>query len=162
LIRINSCKPDFRYGRGRLNVDLLLMALLDLEALRRSPVTHEPFSFTIVRDFVPSANAAAIRADFPLIAYPGLLPVEATDFGPHFGALIEELRSEPTARAFSEMFDIDLIGCPMMVTVRGRCQQRDGRIHTDSTAKLVTALLYSTTPGTRRAAVCDCCVKPTT
>ena len=29
-----------------------------------------------------------------------------------------------------------------MITVRGRCQDRDGRIHTDSTAKLVTALLY--------------------
>jgi SM-20-related protein len=29
-----------------------------------------------------------------------------------------------------------------MITVRGRCQGKDGRIHTDSTAKLVTALLY--------------------
>jgi Rps23 Pro-64 3,4-dihydroxylase Tpa1-like proline 4-hydroxylase len=29
-----------------------------------------------------------------------------------------------------------------MVTLRGRCQEKDGRIHTDSEAKLVTALLY--------------------
>ena len=29
-----------------------------------------------------------------------------------------------------------------MITVRGRCQERDGRIHTDSECKLVTALRY--------------------
>ena len=29
-----------------------------------------------------------------------------------------------------------------MITVRGRCAERDGRIHTDSECKLVTALLY--------------------
>jgi hypothetical protein len=118
------------------------MALLDLGALVRAPLTRDPFTFTVVRDFVPPANAEAIRGDFPAIAYPGLLPVEATEFGPRFGELIEELQSEPVARAFSEKFDIDLVGRSTMITVRGRCQERDGRIHTDSTAKLVTALLY--------------------
>ena len=81
------------------------MALLDLGALVRAPLTRDPFTFTVVRDFVPPANAEAIRGDFPAIAYPGLLPVEATEFGPRFGELIEELQSEPVARAFSEKFD---------------------------------------------------------
>lgn len=118
------------------------MALLDLEALRQAHVTHEPFSFTVVPDFIPAVSAAAIRTDFPPIAYPGLLPVEATAFGPRFGELIQELRTEAVARTFSEKFDIDLAGRSMMITVRGRCQERDGRIHTDSETKLVTALLY--------------------
>jgi SM-20-related protein len=118
------------------------MALLDLPALRRAQVTHDPFSFTVVPDFVTPTNAAAIRQDFPAIAYPGLLPVEATSFGSAFADLIAELRSAAVARAFSETFDIDLTGHPTMITVRGRCQAKDGRIHTDSTAKLVTALLY--------------------
>jgi SM-20-related protein len=118
------------------------MALLDLDAFRRATTTHDPFSFTVVPDFVEPTNASAVLADFPPIAYPGLLPVEATHFGPHFRDLIEELQSENVARAFSEKFDIDLVGRATMVTVRGRCQQRDGRIHTDSEAKLVTALLY--------------------
>jgi Rps23 Pro-64 3,4-dihydroxylase Tpa1-like proline 4-hydroxylase len=30
-----------------------------------------------------------------------------------------------------------------MVTVRGRCTARDGRIHTDSETKLITMLLYT-------------------
>ncbi|WP_244890739.1 2OG-Fe(II) oxygenase [Acidocella aminolytica] len=44
--------------------------------------------------------------------------------------------------AFSEKFGQDLRGRPTMVTLRGRAQEKDGRIHTDSEAKLVTALLY--------------------
>jgi SM-20-related protein len=118
------------------------LSLVDLEALRRTPATRDPFFFTIVPDFVEPGQAKAIRRDFPAIAYPGLLPVEATDFGPRFGRLIEELRSAPVARVFSEKFEIDLVGRPTMITVRGRCQARDGRIHTDTAAKLVTALLY--------------------
>jgi hypothetical protein len=118
------------------------MALLDLDALRRAPLTREPFAFTMVPHFVGPVNAQAVRADFPNIAYPGLLPVEATRYGPHFGELIQELQSEPVARTFSETFDIDLTGRSTIITVRGRCQPKDGRTHTDSTAKLVTALLY--------------------
>ena len=29
-----------------------------------------------------------------------------------------------------------------MVTVRGRCQQKDGRIHTDTETKIITLLIY--------------------
>ena len=29
-----------------------------------------------------------------------------------------------------------------MSTVRGRCQQKDGRIHTDSKSKIITVLIY--------------------
>ena len=68
--------------------------------------------------------------------------MEAARFGPRFGDLIRELQSETVALAFSEKFDIDPVGRPTMITVRGRCEEREGRIHTDSTAKLVTALLY--------------------
>jgi hypothetical protein len=118
------------------------MGFLDLEALRSAAVTTDPFSFTVVRNFVPPETAAAIRRDFPAIAYPGLLPVEATHYGPRFGDLIKELQSDAVAAAFSATFGLDLVGCPTMITVRGRCQERDGRIHTDSECKLVTALLY--------------------
>ena len=118
------------------------MALLDLDALQRAQVAHDPFDFTVVPDFVNAVSAAAVRGDFPFINYPGLLPVEATSFGPRFGDLIRELQTAAVAKVFSEKFDIDLVGRPMMITVRGRCQEKDGRIHTDSVAKLVTALLY--------------------
>ena len=46
------------------------------------------------------------------------------------------------AAVFSEKPGLDLIGRPAMITVRGRCQERDGCIHTDVESKMVTALLY--------------------
>ncbi len=118
------------------------MSLLDLEALARAPLVRDPFNFTIVEDAVRPADAAAIREDFPDIEDSGLLPVEATNYGPSFGQLIEDLQSEEVARAFSEKFGVNLVGRPQMITVRGRCAIKDGRIHTDSETKLITVLIY--------------------
>ena len=122
------------------------MPLIDLEAFRAAPLTRDPFTFTIVRQAIRPADAADIRADFPAIADSGLLPVEATTPGPRFSQLIEELQSEEVARAFSEKFDVDLTGRPQMITVRGRCSLRDGRIHTDTESKLITVLIYFNEP----------------
>ena len=118
------------------------MPLIDLEAFRAAPLMRDPFTFTIVRQAVRPADAADIRADFPAIADSGLLPVEATRPGPRFSQLIGELQGEEVARAFSEKFDVDLVGRAQMITVRGRCSSRDGRIHTDTESKLITVLIY--------------------
>jgi hypothetical protein len=118
------------------------MAILDLAAFQQTPLTTAPFHYMVVPAFVPEAAAQEVRQDFPAIEYPGLLPVEATSPGPAFMALINELTGPAVTAAFSEKFGVDLTGRPTMVTVRGRCQEKDGRIHTDSEAKLVTALLY--------------------
>ena len=118
------------------------MSLIDLDAFLQAPLVREPFNFTVVNNVVRPADGAAIRADFPEIADSGLLPVEATHFGPKFRQLIDELKSEEVARAFSEKFRVNLVGRPQMITVRGRCSAKDGRIHTDSEAKLITVLIY--------------------
>jgi hypothetical protein len=118
------------------------MSLLDLKALRQAPLVRDPFNFTIVKNAIRPADAAAIREDFPDIEDSGLLPVEATHYGPSFGQLIEDLQSEEVARAFSEKFGVNLVGRPQMITVRGRCAIKDGRIHTDTETKLITVLIY--------------------
>ena len=118
------------------------MSLLDFEALQLAPLSREPFTFTVVQNAIRPADAAAIRDDFPEIEDSGLLPVEATHHGPLFRRLIEELKSEETARAFSEKFGVNLVGRPQMITVRGRCAAKDGRIHTDTPTKLITVLIY--------------------
>lgn len=118
------------------------MPLLRLDALQEAPLARDPFSYTVVRDFVAPADAEAIQADFPTIGHAGLLPVEATRAGPSFTALIEALRGRDLARAMSDKFGIDVTDKSVMITVRGRCAERDGRIHTDSACKLITALLY--------------------
>ncbi|HEX3524897.1 MAG TPA: 2OG-Fe(II) oxygenase, partial [Stellaceae bacterium] len=44
--------------------------------------------------------------------------------------------------AVEEKFGLDLDSRPTMVTVRGRSDGKDGRIHTDSESKIITLLLY--------------------
>ena len=118
------------------------MALLDLEAFRQAKLATEPFNYIVVPGFLHASTAQAVRRDFPDIQYPGLLPVEATTPGPAFATLICELTGPEMTAAVSEKFGTDLTAQPTMVTLRGRAQEKDGRIHTDSEAKLVTALLY--------------------
>jgi len=120
--------------------------MLDLVALRGAPLATEPFRYTIVPRVMSQADAATVQADFPKIADSGLLPVEATQPGPAFHRFVAELRSKAVARAFGEKFGVDLTNRPIMITVRGRCAARDGRIHTDSETKLVTALFYFNDP----------------
>ena len=48
--------------------------------------------------------------------------------------------------AIARKFGLDLHGAPVMLTLRGRTRQKDGRIHTDSEAKRVTVLLYLNQP----------------
>ena len=118
------------------------MPLVNLEAFKQSPLVTSPFKHLVVENFIETTHAADIMRDFPTIDHAGLLPVEAVRRGPLFSQLLQELVSPAVTAAFSEKFGIDLTNCPTMVTLRGRAQEKDGRIHTDSAAKRVTALLY--------------------
>jgi SM-20-related protein len=118
------------------------MSLLDLAALRRTPLVREPFDYLIVPGFLRAEVCAAIHADYPPIDSPGSFPLSQLRYGPAFGALIDELQSAEVRQAFEEKFGVDLRGRPTMITVRGHCGPRDGRIHTDTPNKILTVLLY--------------------
>ena len=116
--------------------------LLDLDRLKATPVADVPFPFLIVPGFVRAAATPRIAADFPEVAKAGSFPLPSLDYGPAFEALIDSLTSPAMTRIVEEKFGIDLSGRPTMATVRGRCEARDGQIHTDSKTKLITLLLY--------------------
>ncbi|MBO89615.1 MAG: hypothetical protein CMP14_08840 [Rickettsiales bacterium] len=118
------------------------MSVIDKAVLRNAPVQSDPFDHVIAPGLVRDAYLSAVHRDFPKMDGPGSVPLLALKFGPTFGELIESMRSVEFAEIFSEKFDLDLKDRPTMVTVRGRCRARDGRIHTDSREKLVTVLLY--------------------
>src|SRR6266516_2011809 len=52
------------------------------------------------------------------------------------------MRSDEFRQAFEEKFNVDLMNRPDMITVRGRCSEKDGKIHTDSETKIITILIY--------------------
>jgi hypothetical protein len=116
--------------------------ILDLERLRATPLRRDPFDFVIVENFVGPEHWAALDADFPEVRKHGSFPLPALRCGPAFAQLAAEMEDEPLRRAIAEKFAIDLDGRPTMITVRGRSDGKDGRIHTDSATKLITLLLY--------------------
>jgi SM-20-related protein len=116
--------------------------MLDLERLRAAPLRRDPFDFVIVDEFVRAQDLPALLADFPAVRRHGSFPLGALTCGATFGALAEELEGEELRREIERKFAIDLAGRPTMITVRGRSDGKDGRIHTDSPTKLITLLLY--------------------
>ena len=115
---------------------------IDLDKLRATPLIEDPFPHVIVPEFVRAAAMPAIQADFPAIEKPGSFPVPSLRFGPHFRHLLDAFYEADMADVFSEKFDLDLRRLPLMATVRGRTQAKDGRIHVDSKSKVITVLIY--------------------
>jgi SM-20-related protein len=116
--------------------------MLDLERLRAAPLVSEPFEFVIVEEFLRRDVLASLTADFPQIRGHGSYPVEALEYGPGFARLVAALRGAELRCMIEEKFGIDLTDRPTLLTVRGRSDDNDGRIHTDSASKIITLLLY--------------------
>jgi hypothetical protein len=55
---------------------------------------------------------------------------------------MDEIQSADMTEAVGGKLGMDLSASPTMVTVRGQSRAADGKIHTDSRTKLVTALIY--------------------
>jgi len=119
-----------------------MSSCLKLEALRATPLIKEPFEHLIVPGFIAQDTFAEINADYPKISARGSFPVDEVTFGPAFQRLLDELEGDEFREAFEEKFGIDLAGRPTVTTVRGRCGQGDGQIHTDSASKIITVLIY--------------------
>jgi hypothetical protein len=119
-----------------------MVSMLDLEGFRATPLTRLPFEFLVVPEFVKAEARGAIDKDYPDVGRAGSFPLREVTYGPAFAKLIEEMRSEEFRKAFEEKFGIDLENRPDMITVRGRCSEKDGKIHTDSETKIITILIY--------------------
>ncbi len=120
--------------------------MINFDAISSTDVTREPFQFFATPNVLDGKTLTAVGADFPAIKDPGIFPLSELTFGANFEQLIDDIRSSELEDILSEKFDVDLAGRPQMITVRGFCQKKDGRIHTDSEDKIVTCLLYLNAP----------------
>ena len=118
------------------------MSMLNLESFRDTSLTSDPYEYLVLPGFVRADCLKRIEADFPKIEQGGSFPLASLTFGDAFGELGDELLGESVRAAFAEKFGLDLAGRPATLTVRGRCRSKDGKVHTDSRSKLITALIY--------------------
>ncbi len=122
------------------------MPYLDFDAIEAVPVAHQPFSYFVCGDAVRKDRLSQIAGDFPAIGKPGVFPLKALDYGAAFDGLVSDIQSSKFTALLSQKLSIDLEGRPIMITVRGQCQKKDGRIHTDTEVKLATCLFYLNDP----------------
>jgi len=118
------------------------MINLDYAKLTETPVATDPFPHVVVPDFVPPASLDAVLAALPTLGKRGSFPIDAVKLGPAATALMQAMEGPRLRQAIESLFGLDLNDAPTMVTLRGWTSDRDGRIHCDSLAKRVTALLY--------------------
>lgn len=116
--------------------------MINYDAIRRTKVSQEPFQFFSTPGVLSAVDLAAIRADFPDIREPGIFPLSELSYGAAFARLIDDITGPELEDVMADQYGVDLSDKPLMITVRGRAQEKDGRIHTDSKVKFVTCLLY--------------------
>lgn len=116
--------------------------MINLDVIARAPVSHEPFPYFMAEGVLSPEGLGKVRADFPNITQPGVFPLQELAYGPEFDRLILDIRSRELEQIIEDKFGVELADKPLMITIRGYCQRRDGRIHTDLTDKVITCLLY--------------------
>ena len=119
-----------------------MQPVVDLNALRQAEVRQDPFPFVTVPNFICPEAFDQVSASFPEIDHPGSFPLVTLAYGDGFAALAGELKSPELATIVAEKLGVDVASRPTMITVRGQSRDADGKIHTDSRTKLVTALIY--------------------
>jgi hypothetical protein len=118
------------------------MGLLKFDALATTPLATDPYDYLVVENFVDESAKDTILGGFPPMPDAGSFPLSELEIGAGLQALFDALDGPQFRKAIEDKFGLDLSGRATMFTLRGRCDARDGRIHTDSKKKIITVLMY--------------------
>ena len=116
--------------------------IIDVAQVLKTDLQTSPYEHMIVRDFIRPDWQEKMLATYPDVKKAGSFPLTEINSNPTFDALIAEMNGPDFRHAIEEKFSVSLEGKPTMFTVRGRCRQKDGKIHTDTESKIITVLLY--------------------
>lgn len=116
--------------------------MIDFERIRSVRAAREPFPHFVAENLLAAPELAAIGRDFPRITSTGVFPLSEIAYGPAFDQLLLDIQSSDLEDLIEDKLGLSLAGKPLMITVRGHCHRKDGRIHTDSKDKIATCLLY--------------------
>jgi SM-20-related protein len=116
--------------------------IIDLDGLAKLSTRTDPYEHLVMPNFIKPEHQAQVLADFPAIADAGLYTPDEIAVRGQFAQTMDELMGPEFERAMSKAFNLDLSTYPKVYTIRGHTRAKDGNIHTDSTTKVVTVLLY--------------------
>ncbi len=138
LLFYYSCKID-----GTVLSDYgIAMDILDFDRFGAAVVADDPFTHILLPRFVRPEALPGVVAALPPMRGRGSFPIGALSLGAAAKEMIAGLEGDRFRAIVAEKFGLTLTGAPLMTTLRGNSGEKDGQIHTDSTAKRVTILLY--------------------
>ena len=115
---------------------------LNLKQIQETEVQDDYFPFfTVANSFLEDIDSSALVEDFPDISEGGSFPVDVNT-GQKIKDLIKELEGPEFRKLLEEKFKVELKNKSAVTTLRGYSRLKDGKIHTDSSTKIVTVLLY--------------------
>jgi SM-20-related protein len=118
------------------------MVGLDWRAIDTAKLASEPFDHIALNQVLEPACASVLPREYPAIRSPGSFSLADAPPGPILSGLVDDLLSQRFRARMEQIFGLNLEGRPAVVTLRGQCSARDGRIHTDSKSKILSLLLY--------------------
>jgi len=116
--------------------------LLQLDKIAAATVTRDPYPYLVAHGVLSQELMQTLQKDFPAIEKPGFFPLGTMKRVGLFDKLTKELQSPELAALLTEKLQVELRDKPSMITVRKWSAAKDGRIHNDGEAKIVTSLLY--------------------
>lgn len=120
----------------------MALSFINLENLENAKVKKSPYTHMVGVDIVSEADKQKLSIDYPEIENPGFFPLDTMKLNGNFERLIQELQGPEIAEILTRKLNIELRDKPRMITIRRWSAKKDGRIHNDGEAKIVTALLY--------------------
>lgn len=118
------------------------MELINLEAIRKADVHHEPYDFLLGSDMLPAGKIDELSQNFPDLGKPGYLTVDDVKMSSRFRQFIDELEGPELTEELSKRFGLDLHPYPRITTIMKKSHPKHGAIHTDGDSKVMTMLVY--------------------
>jgi len=115
---------------------------INLDVISKADFKLEPYPHFLGLNFLKEDVVSELREDFPNITKPGYLTVDDVQLTGRFKMFIDELEGPELTETLSQRFGLDLHPYPRLTTIRKWSQAKDGRIHTDGVAKIMTMLVY--------------------
>jgi len=115
---------------------------LNKDLLMDLPIQSDYFPFISVDNiFLSTSNANNLLKDFPVITKGGSFNV-SSDKENSIDLLIQDFKSCEIKKILEAKFDVSLKESILIPTIRGYSRKKDGEIHSDSSTKILTILIY--------------------
>jgi 2OG-Fe(II) oxygenase superfamily len=124
------------------NTESAVSDILDIEGLESAVARTDPFPYFYLERSANPGYVQRLIADFPQLNKGGSFNIDEVPRSNLTHRFVDQFDSERVRAILGDKLNVDLKGKPMMTTLRGYSRAKDGSIHTDSKAKLVTVLVY--------------------